>query len=178
MKPWYENPSVKISSIQGDIISAGPGIRTEVFFYGCKRNCPGCINDWANDMPYRHTDIQETWLEIERIGNHNISIGGGEPFEQRAALLALLKVIRWMWKDANIILYTGNDFWDVYNSDTIPLVDVLITGPYVQEKAYTKLNDSFVGSSNQTVFRVQTTEGCTEFTKLPLNKYGRLQGEI
>lgn len=171
---------IDISAIQGGIPSAGPGIRTEVFFHGCSRGCPGCINEWTVPAASHVTTVEKAVIEILRLGNRNISISGGEPFEQEEALLALVRVLDYMSSVLanrfDMLLYTGYEVPEVIESPILSFVDYLVAGPFIQALAYNKLPDSFVGSSNQHFLMVKPRQPgvCFVLKEIPLDQYGRL----
>lgn len=175
------NVTAKISAIQPNRSSAGPGVRTEVFFFGCSRGCPGCINEWVQEEGhYNELTVAQILAELVRFDNPRISIGGGEPFEQMEALLALLPWVR-LWIDhrhsrveqGNILLYTGKSWGEVHHmrSGLLEYVDWLCVGPYIEEKRYEKVSTSFVGSSNQKVIVLKEGRWAGE---VPIDTRGRV----
>jgi anaerobic ribonucleoside-triphosphate reductase activating protein len=165
----------KISAIQCDRISAGPGSRTEIFFYGCSRGCPGCINDWTLTQPYNTLTVREILLEVFRLtppfDPPLVSISGGEPFEQGEALASLCYWLKkWMGNWGNLLVYTGYEFEDVVDDAILVDVDLIVTGPFVKELAYKKIDKSFVGSSNQQVWNLHGV-----MHMLGVNEYGYLK---
>jgi anaerobic ribonucleoside-triphosphate reductase activating protein len=175
-----EVTKLKISAIQPGLPSAGPGIRTEIFFFGCTRGCPGCFNEWVQEEGhFNELTAFEVLAEVTRFNNFHVSIGGGEPFEQLKGLRELLywlHVIEQSQK-GNVLLYTGNEWEDIkrYESWFLRYVDWVVTGPFVQELAYPKLSDSFVGSSNQQVIALKDGKF---FGVCALDNYGRLQAPM
>ena len=76
-------------SIDGEGVRAGE-LTTFVRFAGCNLRCTYCDTDYAQTLHQAKDVSLETILEkIREIGNHNITITGGEPLLQKA-LPALL----------------------------------------------------------------------------------------
>jgi anaerobic ribonucleoside-triphosphate reductase activating protein len=163
--------------IQAERESAGPGLRTEIFFWGCSKECPGCINKWTETQPQHTSQVKDVLASIIALKNLNISFSGGEPLEQREALTSLLiwtKSLQAIWRYGNTLVYTGHDWEEIANDRIRWLAEFWVTGPFVQELAYEKVEKSFVGSSNQ---RVLYTVSATEVVELKVNQYGYLEEE-
>lgn len=190
---WRENVAVKarINAIQPDRLNAGPGVRTEIFFHGCSRGCPGCFNDWTNDQPYYDISAAGIATEIHRLGNNHISISGGDALEQPYALADLL-YNQWRWKtqrDSTILLFTGFSMEEVIHNTAYNAirskVNYLVTDPYIQELPYLQAEDTCAGSTNQRFwtrnrafcyrYQGETDEQviAIEWTQQPLDEYGR-----
>ena len=69
--------------------------------------------------------------------------------ENQAALLPFLSRVRRELPDKDIWLYTGYTFEAVSESELLPLVDVLVDGPFVEGERDISL--SFRGSRNQRI---------------------------
>lgn len=131
----------------------GPGSRAVLWVQGCSLGCPGCFN------PETHTfhagdlvSVDELSLRIASIpGIEGVSILGGEPLQQRRAVLSLLRTLR-AESDLSVILFTGFTLEEVRRmpegGDVLGLVDVLIAGRYDETK---RLARGLRGSTNKTV---------------------------
>lgn len=162
------DPTVNISDIQANSISAGPGERTEVFFFGCSRDCPGCINKWVLGYPYHKVLVSETFEEILRMENPKVTICGGEPLEQKEALVVLLDLLSSYTDD--VILYTGYNVYEILRMKIESLkCRFVIAGPFQAELAYMKTETSCVGSMNQVVFSPN------DMRIIPVDNFGRIQ---
>jgi len=81
-------------SIDGEVTGHYQGrLTTFIRLAGCSLKC-----NWGCDTPYamdkseaKYMNIDDITLEIEKIGNHNLTITGGEPLEQVVSLCALLE---------------------------------------------------------------------------------------
>ncbi len=133
----------------------GPGHRTVVFFQGCARGCDGCQSPhlWATDGGYEVEvgDLVNQLLAEARqnqAGTLNITVSGGEPFEQPQALSEL--VSRLKAAGAHIIIYTGYTYEQLQGrgyDEALAGIDVLVDGPYISQMDSAGMQ--YRGSSNQ-----------------------------
>ena len=107
------------------------------------------------------------------------SILGGEPLEtiNLKELLALIENIKVLRSDIKIWIYTGYTYEqlqerikknkdDYYLEPILRLADVLVDGPFIQEKK--DLTLAFKGSSNQRVIDLQKTHAANDITLLDI----------
>lgn len=143
-------------------IANGPGIRTSFFVTGCHLNCKNCFNVDYQDPNFGNIWTDETTnLVISYLSDQNISgltILGGEPFENTKDLTAIVKSIRDKI-DKAIWLYSGHTYENLLknkeNKELLELIDVLVDGPFIEEKK--DLTLAFRGSSNQRVIDVRNS---------------------
>ncbi len=118
----------------------GPGERVVLWTQGCSKHCEGCISPELKERK-KETEIPAAFLaEIIRqaaVRNScsSLTISGGDPFEQPEELLKLLKLVRGDFED--ILVYTGFQYEqlkDRESQEILTYIDVLIDGPYIQEK--------------------------------------------
>ena len=165
-------------------ISNGIGIGASVFLSGCHFHCKNCHNQelWDFNSGNEYTNdaknkilktIQPKWVE-------RFSILGGEPLEtiNLKELLALIENIKVLRPDIKIWIYTGytyeqlqerikknkNDYY--YLAPILRLADVLVDGPFIQEKK--DLTLAFKGSSNQRVIDLQKTYAANDIVLLDI----------
>lgn len=132
----------------------GPGCRAVVWVQGCTLGCPGCFN------PETHSFHGGEWMAVdtlfERIAAlqphiEGITISGGEPFQQRPALLALLQRVR-QETNLSVLVFTGYRWEELQRFRETPAllscIDVLIAGRY---EASLRLARDLRGSANKTV---------------------------
>ncbi|AWI04598.1 4Fe-4S single cluster domain-containing protein [Clostridium drakei] len=131
----------------------GPGKRACVWVQGCSRHCPGCAAQptWNKDKGIE-IDVRELAQKILNGPEvEGITFVGGEPFEQAEALSELALLLK--RKNLSIVTFTGYSLEELQEStndgikDLISLTDILIDGPYLQERK--DLSRPWVGSSNQ-----------------------------
>ena len=146
-------PKILINKLHFPVTTLGPGKRIGVWFQGCSIQCPGCINpetwEFAASQRIEFKSLREVvdgWLP-EADG---LTISGGEPFDQPAALLALLEWHAKAAPDHDTQAFTGYDFAQLESEHPQILrhLDVVISGPY-QETA--RHASSLSGSENQEI---------------------------
>lgn len=156
------------------VTTLGPGARAGIWTQGCTIRCAGCLSrdTWEAD-PRRAVPVNAVlgWLESLPGPVDGVTISGGEPFEQPAALAELLRGIR-VWRDTapvDILMYSGRIFSRLSRSaesrEILEMCDAVITGPYVD-----RLNTGspLKGSANQRVIPL---------TALGHDRYGALVGD-
>ena len=97
------------------VTTLGPGRRIGLWLQGCALACPGCVSrDTWGFEPDRALPLPVVlaWCrEMASAGLDGVTLSGGEPFEQPAALLALLEALC-EWREAaglsfDILCYSG-----------------------------------------------------------------------
>ena len=132
----------------------GPGNRAVLWVQGCSLGCPGCFN------PHTHAftggelvsvaELSQRLISLEsRI--EGITISGGEPFQQRLPLLALLRRIR-QETHLSVLLLSGFTWSEIQQmpdaEGLLAQVDVLLAGRY---DAAQHLARDLRGSANKTM---------------------------
>jgi anaerobic ribonucleoside-triphosphate reductase activating protein len=132
----------------------GPGVRAVIWVQGCSLGCPGCFNPETH--PFTGGELVSVGDLFERIAAlkkavEGITISGGEPFQQRRPLLALLWRVR-QETTLSVVLFTGYTWDEVQrmpDADALlACIDVLIAGRYDQTR---RLARDLRGSANKTV---------------------------
>ncbi|MDE5858440.1 MAG: anaerobic ribonucleoside-triphosphate reductase activating protein [Muribaculaceae bacterium] len=132
----------------------GPGLRTTIYFAGCKHHCPGCHNPqtWSFDAG-RDMNQQEIIDHIVE-NDFDVTFSGGDPMYQSSDIIPLAKQIKSMGK--TIWCYTGFLFEEILSSPEmsklLPYIDVVVDGLFVESLKDTEL--IFRGSSNQRIIDV------------------------
>lgn len=132
----------------------GPGARAVIWVQGCSLGCAGCFNPGTH--PFTGGELVATEDLFERIVSlapaiEGITISGGEPLQQRPAVLDLVARIR---RDTSlsVILFTGFTWEEVTampdGGRLLASVDVLVAGRYVEAR---RLASALRGSANKTV---------------------------
>lgn len=151
-------------------IANGPGCRVSLFVSGCRRRCPGCFNEEAQSFDYGTEYTAETHRELlEMLRDEHIaglSILGGDPFEPENQdwLLRLCKAAKYMYPQKDIWVWTGYMFKDLFYLPIFDYVDVLVDGPFIQEKK--NLSLAYRGSENQRVIDVKKSLAASEVIQL------------
>ena len=154
---------LQLAGVVRESIVDGPGIRMTVFVQGCPHHCKGCHNEhtWSYDGGY--TSSVERILEEAAKDKllKGVTLSGGEPFTQAAALAVLAEKAHAM--GLNVFCYTGYTFEYLYaHFDEHPeykalLVqcDWLVDGPFIEEQMSLMLH--FRGSRNQRILNVRAS---------------------
>ena len=139
---------MRIAGIVRDSIVDGEGIRDVIFVQGCSHHCKGCHNQQTWD--YAGGEHRYVWSIVKELSEstNNVTISGGEPFDQYEAVCSLVQELSKQGK--SIWIYTGNTLSEPISTSykrLAPYVDVIVDGRFVE-----KLKDPdllFRGSSNQ-----------------------------
>ncbi len=134
----------------------GPGERSVIWVHGCCFSCPGCIGEHYKTGPSLQCDTEKMaeWF-LENPDITGLTVSGGEPMLQAAALSETVRLIREK-RDTGLIVYTGFAYEELLRKseedagicDFLSDIDILIDGRYEGELDE---NTPFVGSSNQRV---------------------------
>ena len=171
-----------------DSIVDGPGLRYAVFVQGCSHNCPGCHNPESQPAEGGTvTALADLLADIEANGLvHDVTLSGGEPFEQPAACAVLARALKergygvwsysgYLYDDLAKRAATAREEWkrrkdagatgaeafadlaaDLAVGDLLDSIDVLVDGPFVETRKSLELK--WCGSSNQRLIDVPTTQ--------------------
>lgn len=149
-------------------ISNGPGCRVSLFVAGCRRHCPGCFNQEAQDFDYGKKFTKDTVGELVGMLKPDyisgLSILGGEPLEPENMLdiLALIQTVRYGFPQKTIWLYTGftleelleRDGYDrVQTLEILRCLDILVDSPFIE--AQKNISLQFRGSENQRIIDIR-----------------------
>lgn len=150
---------MKIARILYPVKTLGPGERVGIWTCGCKRNCLGCANPELWDTsPYGDVRVSDIVRAIEGLEGQGygrpegVTITGGEPFEQKEELRALVEALRGITED--ILVYTGflrDELLDCEET-IIGKLAVLVDGAYVREQ---NLEHPLKGSENQNIHYIR-----------------------
>ncbi|WP_281648706.1 anaerobic ribonucleoside-triphosphate reductase-activating protein [Parendozoicomonas sp. Alg238-R29] len=143
-----------------DVVN-GEGTRCVLFVSGCEHKCVGCHNASTikPDSGYPYTEELEQKilkdLGDSRIHRDGLSLSGGDPLYpgNLEDIGRLVRRAKEMYPEKDIWMWTGYEVQDLNEEQkaVVEYVDVLIDGPYVQEKR--SLNLPWRGSSNQRILR-------------------------
>ncbi len=138
----------------------GPGLRTSIYCAGCAHHCPGCHN------PQSWSFGAGKWMSIDALMElikadpfSNVTFSGGDPFYQVEGFTELARRIK-TETSKTIWCWTGFTYEEILAdkrlSMILPWLDVLVDGPFIQEKRDTGLH--FRGSSNQRIIHLTPEE--------------------
>lgn len=151
----------RIAGIINNSVVDGPGLRTAIFFSGCRRHCKGCHNPEAQDFnygkEYTEDDIDQMLILARSVGDSGITLTGGHPLEPENYEFAYEMVKKAKEYNLNVWLYTGYVFEQIpiMYMDLISLCDVVVDGPFIENL---KSNDClYRGSTNQRLINIKET---------------------
>ena len=139
--------------IIGTIVD-GDGLRTSIYFAGCKHHCKGCHNPESWNFNAGKTMSVDEIIKIIKENKFNVTFTGGDPLYQNInELTELSKKIHDL--GLNIWLYTGFTLEQIKKNNTLKTIlnniDTIVDGPFIESQKNTKI--SFRGSSNQRILK-------------------------
>ena len=164
---------MNFATIKWTDIANGEGVRVSLFVSGCTHRCKNCFNEIAWDFQYGEVfdeKIAEKILaELSAPYITGLSLLGGEPLEpqNQEALYPFIQEVKRRCPDKTIWCYTGFILDEktgmlmekhkntAVTKDLIALFDVLVDGPFIDEKKNIRLR--FRGSENQRVIDIPKT---------------------
>ena len=144
-------------------INNGKGFGITLFVQGCPHHCKGCHNPQTWDFCGGKVFTLKTMDEILNIASSDnivrLTISGGEPFENVALCETVAGEFKNRYPNKSIWVYSGYTYEQLKTlydaSFLLDLCDVLVDGPYLQEKR--DLSLPFRGSSNQRIIDLNKT---------------------
>jgi len=154
-------PSLNVAQTHPVENACGPGLRYVIWLQGCLRRCPGCIN--SDFIPLQLEKVVEVDFLIagmahyaDEMTNRNfagITLTGGEPIIQAAALIPLVRRVQ--ESGLSVVCYTGYNYEELLDKEQDPLIgeffkyiDILIDGEYKKDLPR---GGVYCASSNQQV---------------------------
>lgn len=158
--------AIQINSVKHNSYVDGPGCRSVIFFQGCTLACRGCQNKdlWPSGGGEERSAYCVAYDAITGNRWNNVTISGGEPFQQPGGLAELVSHLKEIAPRSHVIVYTGYDWAELFASDhparawlkhILERVDVLVTGRFLRELDHG--NIMWRGSTNQQPINVQAT---------------------
>jgi anaerobic ribonucleoside-triphosphate reductase activating protein len=142
---------ISLSRVLYPLTTLGPGRRLGIWFQGCSLRCAGCISvdTWARQTPQMTVSELLQQCAAELAEADGVTITGGEPFEQPAALRELLDGVRSdLRPGADVLVYSGLSSVQLKPqlAELEGLIDVLCAGPFHLTASQTR---PLMGSDNQ-----------------------------
>jgi anaerobic ribonucleoside-triphosphate reductase activating protein len=118
----------------------GPGLRAVLWVQGCPLRCPGCFNPdlWPFTGGWTEDPIDLAEQLLADPDTEGVSLSGGEPFAQAAALAPLGERLRAAGK--GVLVFTGLATPALHASTRpgvrrlLAAADLLVAGPYQRER--------------------------------------------
>lgn len=148
-------------NITVDDMLNGDGLRAVLWVSGCNHCCRNCQNPqtWPVDsgIPFDAAAKAELFEAIGRDYMNGVTFSGGDPLlpSNRETVGSLIKEIHGTFPEKTIWLYTGSLFEEIRVLPFVPLIDVIVDGPYIEALRDTQLH--WRGSKNQRVIDVKKT---------------------
>lgn len=150
--------SVRLAGVVAESIVDGPGIRYVIFTQGCPHGCPGCHNPQTHAFAGgTDTPLQDILDAVDKNPFvRGVTLSGGEPFCQAAALLPLAVALKARGK--HLMAYTGYTFEELLAlpdpavRGLLAELDLLVDGRFVEAEKSLELK--FRGSANQRILDV------------------------
>lgn len=145
---------LRIAAVVDVTLAEGPGARFAVWVQGCSLHCPGCCNPHMFDPTGGHlpgTGDLLSRVDAVRDRIEGVTLLGGEPFEQAAALVPFAREVR--RRGLTVVAFSGHLLEDLRtdrppgSAALLAEVDLLVDGPYVA--ALPERERRWAGSANQ-----------------------------
>lgn len=130
----------------------GPGERAVVWFQGCALACPGCFNPGTHDFGAGRVETVGDVLDRLAPGRplDGLTVSGGEPFAQPAALRALLAAFR-RRTGLTTLVFSGYSLREIERMESGPAIladiDLLVAGRFAIKRR--QHGRPLLGSANQ-----------------------------
>ena len=167
---------MRYSGLIRNDLAAAPGVSVTFFTQGCPHRCKGCHNpetwDFEGGKEFTPKVLDEIYEALGANGiNRSFCVMGGEPLCEENLFLTcmLLQNVRAHFPLIKIYLWTGyyyNQLLQMNDSKIeliLDMVDVLIDGPYEEDKRDVTLK--MRGSSNQSIIDLKEKRKCRKKKK-------------
>jgi anaerobic ribonucleoside-triphosphate reductase activating protein len=146
------SPTLDIHGVLERSAANGPGLRSVIWTQGCTLGCAGCFNPATHGAGGERRSVSGLvdWVVGNRV--EGVTVSGGEPLEQAAAVLELCRGCR--KTGLSVVLLTGFSWPYLCRrrpqlvADLRDCTDVVLAGRYAQAR---HLGAGLRGSSNKTV---------------------------
>jgi anaerobic ribonucleoside-triphosphate reductase activating protein len=115
----------------------GPGTRFVLWVQGCPLNCRECVSpQWIPFAGGQSTTVTEVAERILATPVGGLTLSGGEPFAQAAALTRLVELLR-ARRDLSVMSYSGYTIEHLRAHGSpdqhrlLSQLDILVDGPYL-----------------------------------------------
>jgi anaerobic ribonucleoside-triphosphate reductase activating protein len=158
-------PTITIAETHPACAVLGPGTRFAVWVQGCPLSCAGCVSpQWISQRGGRTVSVAELARRIADEAADGLTVSGGEPFAQAAAVRRLIELVRER-RDLSAMSYTGFTLGHLRRHGTadqrglLDQLDILVDGPYL---AHRHADLRWRGSDNQRIHRLSARHGRRE----------------
>ncbi|WP_435125618.1 4Fe-4S single cluster domain-containing protein [Micromonospora tulbaghiae] len=154
-RPPTDSGLVSVARFLPSTCAEGPGDRTAIWVQGCTIRCAGCFN--PHMWTFRggeQVPPDDLAARILASGTEGLTLLGGEPFDQAAALARVASAVRQVGR--SVMAFTGYTSLQLQKAaeagrdDVAALLgatDLLVAGPFLRDRIDTVR--PWVGSTNQ-----------------------------
>lgn len=152
---------MRYHDITKDDMKNGDGLRTVLWVAGCSHCCKECQNpitwDPNGGLHFDEAAKEELFENLKQDYISGITFSGGDPLHcaNRREVKELIDEIKEKFPNKTVWLYTGDVWENLYASELVKKIDVIVDGEFEVEKR--DVNLLWKGSSNQRVIDVQAT---------------------
>ena len=127
----------------------GPGRRLLIFTQGCSLRCKGCVNQHLWEFG-KGKDVSAEKILKRCDSLEGITLHGGEPLDQAAALWEIVDLVK--KRNKTVVLFTGYTYKELDEIQRRIWLnsDIVVSGRYDEQKRNIYLQ--FRGSTNQKVY--------------------------
>ena len=149
--------NVRINKAHYPVTTLGSGTRVGIWFQGCTLACPGCLSrdtwdaDEGTSLPLASLIA---WIDGLDGPIDGVTVSGGEPFQQPAALRALLDALH-AWRrgrefPVDLLVYSGYPLATLrrHHADVLDRLDAVIAEPFRRDEPSPH---AWLGSANQRI---------------------------
>jgi anaerobic ribonucleoside-triphosphate reductase activating protein len=146
----------------------GPGTRSVVWVQGCTLGCVGCFNPETHDRDAASENwtVSDLVSWVVRNDVDGLTISGGEPLQQSAAVLALGQACR--QRGLSTIVFSGYSKAELETrfgaAKLSASFDAVVTGRFRQDA---RTSRGFLASDNQTLWLLTQRHTETDFADVP-----------
>lgn len=164
-------PALRLHAIEWNSCANGPGMRAVFWTQGCTLGCPGCFNPQTHPHGGGTMHPAENLLaELTRRSDlQGITLTGGEPLQQPAAVANLLRLVR-THTDLSVVMFTGYSSVEIGRTALFTAIagqcDAIIAGRYNHKLAKGE-NPGLVSSANQELILITNRYQAGDFRQLP-----------
>jgi hypothetical protein len=122
----------------------GPGPRAVIWVQGCSLGCPGCFNPETHSLDGGEVvAVDDLFQRIIALGDsiEGLTISGGEPLQQRAAVTELLRRLK-SETNLSVVLFTGFTWEEVTKMGAMECRSDEVSGWGATERQGVKLSPS------------------------------------
>lgn len=146
-----ENLTLRVLEIVRGTTVDGPGLRTSIYFAGCRHKCPGCHNPHSWDFSGGNAMTLDEIMDVVKEEQFGVTLTGGDPLYHPREIAILIDMIH--TEALDVWLYTGFTKEEIIaDSDLLKVArkaDAIVEGRFIASLRDETLR--FRGSTNQRI---------------------------